>query len=81
MSKDDEYKVSDVLGRRNIVHFIDLNPEMHKFKLSYIEMIKRCEECERRVIYLTEICQQYRITLTPCDSISQLDNIVGMIAE
>ena len=81
MSKDEEYKVSDYLGQRNIVHFIDLNPDEHHFKLSYINIIKRCEEAERRVTALIEICKQYRIPLTPCESIPQLDTLTSNIAE
>jgi V-type ATPase 116kDa subunit family len=81
MPKDDEYKVSDTLGQRNIVHFIDLNPEEHHFKLSYINIIKRCEEAERRVCSLVEFCKQYRIPLTSCESIAQLNSLTSLIAE
>ena len=81
MSKDDEYKVSDYMGQRNIVHYIDLNPEEHNFKLSYINIIKRCEEAERKVSSLVEYCKQYRIPLTYCTNITQLSSLTALIAE
>ncbi len=49
MTKDNEYKVCNYLGLRNIAHFIDMNPQEKVFELPYINATKRCEEAERRV--------------------------------
>lgn len=52
MSKDNEYQVCHYLGLRNMAHFIDMNPQVQVFELPYISMTKRCEESERRMIFL-----------------------------
>lgn len=82
MTKDNEYKVCSYLGLRKIAHFIDMNPaDVKIFDLPYIGVIKKCEEAERRLAYLTSKCAEYQIELTPCASVSELTTITQRIAQ
>lgn len=35
-----------------MVHFLDVNEEQEVFMLPYVEMIRRCEETERKMIFI-----------------------------
>jgi hypothetical protein len=75
MNKDTEYAACTHLGLSGIAHFIDMNPQMQPFDLPYINMLKNCEDVEKRITYLTSWCQFYKVKLTYCDSVPQLNEI------
>lgn len=72
MTKDNEYQVCHYLGQRNLAHFVDMNPLDKIFDLPYIGMTKRCEEAERRISFLTQVCQECHIELRRCGSLTEL---------
>lgn len=55
--KDNEKAIANILGSRNIAHFINLNEHEKVFNLPYVDLIRRCDESERRVVYLMDKCQ------------------------
>ena len=81
MTKDNEYQVCHYLGQRNLAHFVDMNPLDKIFDLPYIGMTKRCEEAERRICFLTQICQEYHVGLRSCESLSELTQLIAALAE
>lgn len=50
VSKDNAYEVIHTLGHTKSAHFIDMNKHEQPFKLPYTDMVKRCEETERRLM-------------------------------
>jgi hypothetical protein len=38
------------LGKATAVHFLDMNKSEQAFKLPYTDLVKRCEEAERRIM-------------------------------
>jgi hypothetical protein len=49
VSKDNSYQTIRTMGKINAMHFINLNKNEQAFKLTYVEMVKRCEESERHL--------------------------------
>ena len=50
LSKDNVWEIIHNMGKIESVHFIDMNRSESSFKLPYTDMIKRCEETERRLM-------------------------------
>ena len=50
VSKDNAWQVINYLGKIQSAHFIDMNKNEQSYKLPYTDMIKRCEESERRLM-------------------------------
>ena len=50
MSKDQEYSIIDHIGQLEMAHFIDINVEEEVYTLPYMDMLRRCEEAERRIV-------------------------------
>jgi V-type H+-transporting ATPase subunit a len=55
--KDDAWDVMNQLGGLDIAHFINLNKGEQPFNLPYANQIKRCEETERRLLYILGRCK------------------------
>lgn len=53
LSKDYAWEVMDELGKKNALHFIDLNLKGQAYNKPYLMCIKRCDETERRIRYDT----------------------------
>ncbi|XP_063230708.1 V-type proton ATPase 116 kDa subunit a 1-like [Bacillus rossius redtenbacheri] len=47
------YSVS-VLGEAGAVRFRDLNPEASVFQRKFVDWVKRCDEMERKIVYMEE---------------------------
>ena len=50
VAKDNAYEAIRNLGLINAVHFLNMNKQEQTFKLPYTEIIKRCEEAEKRLL-------------------------------
>lgn len=50
VTKDNAWQVVDTLGKIKSTHFIDMNKTQQAYKLQYTDMIKRCEESERKLL-------------------------------
>lgn len=46
------------LGKINVVHFLDLNKTEQPFNLPYAPQIRRCDETERRILFLINKCKE-----------------------
>lgn len=46
------------LGKINVVHFLDLNKNEQPFNLPYAPQIRRCDETERRILFLINKCKE-----------------------
>jgi len=52
MGKDSEKAITHILGNRNIAQFVNMNAHEQVYNLPYMDLIKKCEETERKVLYL-----------------------------
>jgi disulfide oxidoreductase YuzD len=50
VAKDNAYQCVRSLGKINAAHFINVNKYEQPFKLTYVDIVKRCEEAERRLL-------------------------------
>ena len=50
VTKDNAYEAIRLLGKAKAAHFLNMNKHEQAFKLPYTEVIKRCEEAERRIV-------------------------------
>ena len=81
MSKDQEYAIIDLIGQQEMAHFVDLNEEEEVFALPYINMLQRCEEAERRMIFVIRQCEQSNIELRKVKYVEQLTELTRAQAE
>jgi len=51
LTKDAAYQAVRNFGKISAVHFLNMNKNEQTFKLPYTEMVKRCEETEKRIMY------------------------------
>jgi hypothetical protein len=49
VSKDEDWKVMNELGKLSQLHFIDLNRDVQPYQLPYTSDIKSLEEAERKL--------------------------------
>ena len=61
--KDDAWDVMNQLGVLDIAHFINLNKGEQPFNLPYANQIKRCEETERRLLYILGQCKSLGVRI------------------
>lgn len=52
MSKDQEYSIINLIGQGRMAHFIDVNEEQEVYKLPYVDMLRRCEEAEKKMQFV-----------------------------
>ena len=61
--KDDAWDVMNQLGVLDVAHFINLNKGEQPFNLPYANQIKRCEETERRLLYILGRCKDLGVAV------------------
>ena len=81
MSKDQEYAILDRLGQLEIAHFIDINVEEEVYTLPYMEMLRRCEETERRLLTILAQCKSHDIPLAKVTTVEELTELTDGFAE
>ncbi len=69
MQKDSEYTICELFGQRSFAHFLEMNKSQSVFELPYVQQLKRCEDLERRVQFISSQCAFYHVGLTPCDEL------------
>jgi vacuolar-type H+-ATPase subunit I/STV1 len=63
LPKDDAWDVRNQLGVLDVAHFINLNKGEQPFNLPYANQIKRCEETERRLLYILGRCKDLGVAI------------------
>lgn len=80
--RDEIWKVIEAIGHLDIVHFMDLNRnELNANKLNFTNQIKRCDETERKIIYLLNKCREYRILISKPASIANFKDNIKVIED
>ena len=80
LEKDNEKAIMQILGDRNLAHFINMNAHEQVFGLPYVEMIKSCEETDRKLQYLIERCDHLYIKLQPAETIEEMQHLLREMA-
>lgn len=57
------------LGVLGCIQFTDLNPELTPFQRRYVSYIKRCDEIERKIRYLSGEVKKLGVTIHPAGSV------------
>ena len=65
MPSDSAWAILNELGRVSSLQFIDLNSSETIFNRRYASYIRRCEESERRLRYLSQEMQRFKIETAP----------------
>ncbi|XP_065174747.1 V-type proton ATPase 116 kDa subunit a 1-like [Sycon ciliatum] len=63
LQSDSAYQCLDQLGELGLVQFRDLNPDVNSFQRRYTDEIRRCDEMERRLRFLTKEIERAGITI------------------
>ena len=48
--KDSAWEVMEELGKLDILHFVDLNTSVQIISRTFSQVIRRCDETERRIM-------------------------------
>ena len=79
---DQQWDILNQLGKLSAVQFIDQNSDQAVFNRRYASYIRRCEEAERRLRFLAQEQERFKVTVTyPKDSLLVLDMIDGDLKE
>ena len=46
-----------------MAHFVDVNGDQEVYTLPYVDMLRRCEEAEKKMLYVHKQCETHHITL------------------
>lgn len=77
--KDDIWRVIESLGNINLAHFLDLNKGEQPFNLPYANQIRRCDETERRIMFLINKCKENRIMINKPKSVNVFMRNIAVI--
>lgn len=72
MTKDQEYAIVDSIGQLEIAHFVNVNEKEEVSKLPYSMMMSRCEEVERKMLYVLDQCEKHGIKLERVKAVETL---------
>ena len=62
--KDDAQAVISEFGKIGKVQFLDLNQDLSPLNLPFTPQVRICEESERSLVYLMDMCDRYNVKLT-----------------
>ena len=80
MSKDQEYFITNIIGQCAMAHFINVNQDEQVFKLQYADMVRRCDESERKVAFIIQQCKVHDIHLNKIDSVESMGDVLRDVA-
>ena len=81
MTKDQEYAIVDYIGQLEIAHFVNVNEHQEVFTLPYSMMMQRCEEAERKMLFVLGQCEKHGVKLERAKTVDTLAEIVQSEAD
>ena len=81
MSKDQEYPIIDIIGQNEMAHFVNVNEEEQLYKLPYMDMLRRCEEAERHMVFILKQCGAHGIKMERAASVTELTELTQAYSE
>ena len=63
-----------------MAHFINVNQDEQVFKLQYADMVRRCDESERKVAFIIQQCKIHDIHLNKIDSVESMGEVLKDVA-
>lgn len=67
------------MGKIDLAHFLDLNKGEQPFNLPYANQIRRCDETERRILFLINKCKENRIKINKPKNVDVFSRNIGAI--
>ena len=64
-----------------MAHFVDVNGEEEVYMLPYVDMLRRCEESERKMLFVHKQCEMHQIPLNKCRTVEMLTELTQAFAE
>ncbi len=71
IDKDSAWEVMTEMGKLDCLHFLDLNRHEQIFNRTYANLIRRCDEAERRIRYIEHEARKFGLTLKKPRSVEQ----------
>lgn len=66
--RDDAWKVVETLGDMGLAHFINMNAQEQAYNLPYAPRVAVCEETDRRIDNLLNMCKTMKVPMVPPQS-------------
>jgi len=63
------------------MHFIDLNKNEQVFALRFANLIKRCDDSEKRIVFLQNECRRHNIKLEKPKDLNDFMRIIDQMRE
>ena len=64
-----------------MAHFVDVNGDQEVYTLPYVDMLRRCEESERKMLFVLKQCEMHQIPLKKLRAVEQLTELTHAYAE
>lgn len=64
-----------------MAHFIDVNEEEEVYNLPYVDMLRRCEEAEKKMLFVQKQCENHGVSLRKVRAVDQLTELTQAFAE
>ena len=61
IEKNYTWEVIHMLGQHSVLHFIDANEGEKSYNRSYTDLLRRCDEAQKRIRLLESLCVQHRV--------------------
>lgn len=79
--KDDAWDIMNQLGQLDCMHFIDLNKNEQVFALRFANLIKRCDDSEKRITFLQNECKRHNIKLEKPRDVNDFMQIIEQMRQ
>ena len=63
IEKNFAMEVMENLGRLSCLHFIDMNSNEQVYNRTYSNLVRRCDEALRKIVYIESVCERYKSQL------------------
>ena len=64
-----------------MAHFVDVNGDREVYTLPYVDMLRRCEESERKMLFVLKQCEKHQVTTERVRAVEQLTELSQAYAE
>ena len=76
ISKDSLEEAINLIGEINCLHFLDLNYHEQIFNRNFSRMILKCEEIEKRILFIEEEAKRFGLQIYPPEEIKYFNQWV-----
>jgi len=59
----------DLIGQYEMAHFVDVNEEQEVYTRAYMDMLRRCDQAERKILFVINQCELYNLPMKKCKTV------------